>query len=285
MSEELEQPQVEDSTELPESDDTAADEISAEEADGEELDEEQSDASDEEDVEYEGKQYKVPKELKDALLRQADYTRKTQEVAEFRKSVEAQQARVEAEKQFTQAHIREVSRIEAIDQQLAQFGQVNWDALIDADPVQAMKLQRQAQDLQAQRAQIAQAITQRQQEFQHQQQQEAARQVAEGQRVLSREIPGWGPEMAQKLIEYGRSRGYPDQVLFNVTSPNFVVDLYNSYQLAEIRKKTAQKPKPVQEKPVTRIQPSKSKASVDPDRMSPDQWLKWRNSQIRGKRA
>ena len=285
MSENMEQPQVEDSTELPESDDTAADEIDSTESESEELDTEQPDGSEEEDVEYEGKQYKVPKELKDALLRQSDYTRKTQEVAEARRAIEAQQQRIEAERQFTQAHIREVARIEAIEQQLSQFSQIDWNALTDADPVQAMKLDRQARDLQAQRAQIAQTLTQRQAEFQQSQQQEAARQIAEGQRVLQREIPGWGQEMAQKLIEYGRSRGYPDSVLMNVTSPQFVIDLYNSYQFAEIRKKAAQKQKPVQEKPVTRITASKAKASIDPDRMSPDQWLKWRNSQLKSKRG
>lgn len=281
MSEQLEQPQVEDSTELPESDDTAEDVNDSEESGEEELNNEQSDASEEEEVEYEGKQYKVPKELKDALLRQSDYTRKTQEVAEVKRQVEAQQQRIEAERQFTQAHIREVARIEAIDQQLSQFSQVDWNALTDQDPVQVMKLERQVRELQAQRAQIAQTLTQRQAEFQQSQQQEAARQIAEGQRVLQREIPGWGQEMASKLIEYGRSRGYPDSVLMNVTSPQFVIDLYNSYQFAELRKKASQKPKQVQEKPVTRITASKAKGPVDPDRMSPDQWLKWRNAQLK----
>ena len=42
---------------------------------------------DDEEVEYEGKTYKVPKELKGALMKNADYTQKTQEVAEQRKSV------------------------------------------------------------------------------------------------------------------------------------------------------------------------------------------------------
>ena len=36
-----------------------------------------------------GKAYKVPAALKDEILMHADYTRKTQEVAELRKSVEA----------------------------------------------------------------------------------------------------------------------------------------------------------------------------------------------------
>ena len=43
-----------------------------------------------EEVDFEGKKYLVAKELKDALLRQSDYTRKTQEVAETRKQIEAE---------------------------------------------------------------------------------------------------------------------------------------------------------------------------------------------------
>ena len=44
-----------------------------------------------EEVEHEGKKYQIPKPLKGALLMQADYTRKTQEVAEQRRAVEEQQ--------------------------------------------------------------------------------------------------------------------------------------------------------------------------------------------------
>jgi hypothetical protein len=52
----------------------------------------QTDAPDEVEVEYEGKTYCLPPELRDALLRQADYTRKTQEVAQARKALEAEKA-------------------------------------------------------------------------------------------------------------------------------------------------------------------------------------------------
>jgi hypothetical protein len=44
------------------------------------------------EVEYDGKTYLLPLELKDALLRQADYTRKAQEVAESRRRLQAAHA-------------------------------------------------------------------------------------------------------------------------------------------------------------------------------------------------
>ncbi len=280
---ELEQPQIEDSEAQEDEKEVSATsaEDSEETQDETELDTEQTEESDEEETEYEGKKYKVPKELKDALLRQADYTRKTQEVAAEKRQVEQERQRFQAELQVHQQNQQEIGAITAIDQQLAQFGQVNWQALMDTDPVQAMKLDRQMRDMQAQRAQLANVITQRQQQFSHWQQQQAAAQMEEGQRVLQREIPGWNKELAGKLSEYGKARGYPEGFLSSVMSPQFVIDLYNSYQFSELRKKATTKPKQIQEKPVTRIAASKGAAVTDPDRMSSEQWLKWRNAQVK----
>ena len=72
----------------------ANDEIEAEELldteDGEGNPDEESEPEDDtEEVDYEGKKYRVPKDIKDALLRQSDYTRKTQELAEHRNQVSA----------------------------------------------------------------------------------------------------------------------------------------------------------------------------------------------------
>ena len=285
MSEELEQPQdFEDSTELPESTETAAEVETDAETEDAELDEQTAEAEDE-DVEYEGKQYKVPKELKDALLRQADYTRKTQEVAEARRQFEAQTQSFQQERQFHQQNLQEVAQVIAIDQQLAQFSQVDWNALADADPAQAVKLDRQFRDLQAQRAQIEYQVTQKQSEFAQRQQQEAARQLEEGRRVLEREIPGWGAEKAQELFLFGKSYGIPEQLLGTLNMPVLVKALHDLKQFHQFKEKATTKPKaPVQEKPVTRIAASKASGAIDPDRMSPDQWLKWREGQLRTKR-
>ena len=285
MSDEQEQPQdFEDSTELPESTETAAEVEADAETEDAELDEQTAEA-DEEEVEYEGKQYKVPKELKDALLRQADYTRKTQEVAEARRQFEAQTQSFQQERQFHQQNLQEVAQVIAIDQQLAQYSQVDWNALADADPAQAVKLDRQFRDLQAQRAQIEYQVTQKQSEFAQRQQQEAARQLEEGRRVLEREIPGWGAEKAQELFLFGKNYGIPEQLLGTLNMPVLVKALHDLKQFHQFKAKATAKPKaPVQEKPVTRIAASKASGAIDPDRMSPDQWLKWREGQLRTKR-
>jgi hypothetical protein len=53
-------------------------------------------AEDGEEIEHEGRKYLVPKALKPLLLMQADYTRKTQEVAEQRRAVMAERLRIRA---------------------------------------------------------------------------------------------------------------------------------------------------------------------------------------------
>lgn len=261
------------------------DESEAEELDGEHPEEEDEDLEEELDgLKVRGKKEAIER-LKAERLMQADYTRKTQEVAEQRKAIQAERERVEQTRAFEQQNLDIVADIRAMDREMAQLQQVNLHQLSDQDPVQAQKLMVRLQQLQSIRGQAANALAQRQAQFQQWSQHEAARQLEEGRQVLQREIPGWGPDLAAKLVEYGKSRGYTEAQLGNVTTPNFVIDLYRSFQFDEARKKATQRPKQVQEKPVTRVQASsKSRGVVDPDKLSTDEWMKWRNSQIRARR-
>lgn len=267
---------------------TAPDESEVTESESDELEQNEHSEDDEEELEedLDGVKVRGKKEalerLKAERLMQADYTRKTQEVAEQRRAIETAQQQFEAQRQFEQQNLDIVADIRAIDRQISQLQQVNLMQLSESDPIQAQRLMLQLQNLQTQRGQAAGALAQRQQEFHHWQQQQTARQVEEGLRVLKREIPGFGPDLAEKLVEYGKSRGYPEHMLRSITSPSFVVDLYHSYQFAQAKKQATTKPKVVQDKPVTRVaNASKAKAGVDPDKLSPEQWVKWRNSQIR----
>ncbi|MDE2415243.1 MAG: hypothetical protein KGM60_10840 [Comamonadaceae bacterium] len=271
-------------------DSTASDEPTGYETDPEGLDSEHPEGEDDEqEEELDGLKVRGKKEAIDRLkgerLMQADYTRKTQEVAEQRRALEAEREQHDQARRFEQQNLDIVADIRAADRQLAQLNQVNLAQLSDADPVQAQKLMVQMQQLQAFRGQAAHALAQRHAQSQQMQQQQAARQMEEGRQVLAREIPGWGPELAAKLVEYGKGRGYSEAQLSSVTSPSFVVDLFRSFQLDQARQKASQRPKPVQDKPVTRVQAtSKSRGVTDPDKLSADEWLKWRNSQIRARR-
>lgn len=120
---------------------------------------------DEVEVEQEGKKYRVPKALEKSFLLHADYTRKTQEVAQERKVVEAA---------MNSTH-QAVQRIQAAQQALVEFavstlGEPPNVALAEIDPggyiakkaeydqrvVQIQQLMQQGQQVTAQQQQIAQ---------------------------------------------------------------------------------------------------------------------------------
>ena len=283
----LEQPSG-DSEVIEVDDDLEGVEADSESGDEVELDGEQSTDSEDDELEEDIDGLKV-RGKKDALeklkaerLMQADYTRKTQEVAELRKAAEAERQAVELEKQVHFQNMNEVAQIKAIEMRLAQFAQLNWDQLTDSDPVQAMRLDREARQLQAAKAQLEGSVSQRHAQFVQLQQQEAARQVEEGRRVLQRDIPGWGEELRTELVKYALANGYTQRELDAMKSPAMVRSLFREYQTDKAKKQATTRPKVTQEKPVTRVQSAnKTKAVTDPDKLSPDQWLKWRNSQVK----
>ena len=79
--------------------------------------------SDEEEIQFNDKSYKLPKDIADAVKSmRKDYTDKTMSLAEQRKSFEQQSS-------FHQQNIQDVASIVAINNQLAEFGQLDWNSL------------------------------------------------------------------------------------------------------------------------------------------------------------
>jgi len=140
-------------------------------------------------VEVDGEEITV-QELKAANLRQRDYTRKTQELAEQRKAIEAKELEIEGERaQYNQLLPALKERLEYKEPE------PDWDSLYDTDPKMAAKAERQWRKQQEEReAQIAavQSEQQRMQTLQEQQRaQYEARFVAQQREMLPEVIPEW----------------------------------------------------------------------------------------------
>jgi len=227
-----------------------------------------------EEVEYEGKKYALPPELKDAILRQADYTRKTQELAQTRQQAEQtfaqQQARIEAER----ANIQAVARLTALDERLQQYAGVDWQSLSQSDPVRAQQEFFQYQQLKDSRTQFVAQIQQHEGQRAMQEQQETARQLQEANEALSREIKGWSPEYAQSLREVAKSLGAKEEQLNGIREPWIVKALHAQKVLAEMTKKAGAAAPAVAAKPVRTISGGNAKATVDPDKMSIEDWMR-----------
>ena len=140
-------------------------------------------------VEVDGEEITV-EELKAANLRQRDYTRKTQELAEQRKALEAQYSDIERERaQYAQM-------LPALQQRLEQKEQEpDWDTLYDTDPTMAAKAERQwrkQQEEKQSQLQAVQAEQQRVQALQQEKMQQMQEQYVTQQREMLPEIiPEW----------------------------------------------------------------------------------------------
>ena len=194
-----------------------------------------------------------------ALAQQGfDYTQKTQKLAEERKYVETLTSTIkEQEKAFHEqvqiqsALMQEVAKLTAIDQQLSQYQNLDWQKLSDTDPVEAQKLFFSYNQLQVQRGQVINELNTKKQGLTEAQKAARAKQVELGQKVLEKEIPGWNKDLARSIIESGREYGFNDEELSNLTDPRAVKLLHDAAKWREF-----QKTKPAVDKKVSTAKPT-----------------------------
>jgi len=99
------------------------------------------------DVEYDGEYYRLPKKLKDAVLRQADYTKKTQEVAEQRRALEARDRELVQQAEALRTDTQERARLVALEDTIKEYANVDWDKWEQQDPLAAQAGWRKFQQL------------------------------------------------------------------------------------------------------------------------------------------
>ena len=285
MEPELEQPTTVDS------EDQEQPEIVDNDVSNSSADEPQAVESDEDDYEVGDEKYRIPKtlkahldELKAGNLRNEDYTQKTQSVAEQRRAFEAERQQFAQQQQLASQHIEKVAEIKAIDRQLEQYQKLDWNALVDADPVNAMKLDRQMRELQQQRGASVAAVEQAQARTSYESQQETARRIHEAKATLTKEIQGYGtPEVMKELGATAKAFGYRDDEVASANDPRTakLPDEASQPRKPLAKAKTAEKP---EVKPITRIAGAGATASKDPSAMSDAEFAKWRQRQIAQRR-
>ena len=196
-----------------------------------------------------------------ALAQQGlDYTQKTQQVAEQRKELEALQEQLNgATKQFQEQQqlnsmlIEDVAKITALDQQLAQYQNVDWQKLSDSDFVEAQKLFFQYNQLQQQRTDAVSQFESKRQEALTKQQQLVADQVRKGKEQLAKEIPNWSQQTTQEVISTGKEYGFTDAELNSIIDPRHVKVLHDAMQWRKLKSKdSVTKKKVASAKPVVK---------------------------------
>jgi hypothetical protein len=197
-------------------------------------------AADEEEIELDGEKLKVQKKVAEAIMRQQDYTKKTQEVADRRRVVEDKEQFLEAQQQFMSVASSEFAELQAMQKQLAQFAQVDWNALVQQDSQRALELNIARNNL----AQQVQEKTQRVQGI-AQHVKDASKKHEDNQRALSmaeleRRVGKITDKERQRLSETAAELGIPAKAMW---SPEVLhaVDLASKYLALQKAKPQAMK--------------------------------------------
>lgn len=178
-------------------------------------------------VKIDGKDVEVTQdELVSGYQRQADYTKKTMEIAEARKAAEAE---ANAARQERQAYAQQLQFVQQqLGQALGEQQNIDWQQLLDSDPVEYLKQQHLFQERQA-------AFQRNQQEQQRLWQQQQAEQQTNIQKYLSEQreallakLPEWTDEGKAKagteeVANFLRENAFTDEEIQGVVDHRHVL--------------------------------------------------------------
>lgn len=197
------------------------------------------------EVEYEGKQYKLPPELQKAVLRQADYSRNMNEVAQTKKVLTQRSEYVETAIEGAAKKAEALAGVRLLQHQLKQYEALDFNTIKQEDPARAsligfeyLNTKQQLAQAQAAADAVDGAVN------------EAREKVLQSKReemfaTLKKELPAWSDKDGQALTEWHLARGGSFEELQTVTDARRIIDMHKArkYDLlqaskAELKAKT-----------------------------------------------
>jgi len=190
-------------------------------------------------VKVDGKEIEVPKEeLIRGYQREADYTRKTQKLAEERKLVESEFQQVRAEREYYSQSIGQLQqKLQELEPQ-----EPDWNRLEVEDPTEYARQWTSHQRRQQQRY----AVQAEQERINQMRQAESQKQIrdvlAQETAVLKEKIPEWNsPEKAKAegkaLLEYGQNLGFTEQELNSISDSRALLALHKAWKYDQMMSK------------------------------------------------
>jgi len=247
-----------------------------------------------EDYEEDGKTYKVPKDLKGHLLRNSDYTRKTQELAEQRRAFEADRVKATENDEAIEVARFEQRKIQNRLSDLQALSAQDWNDIRIMDQQRGTNnydaLQREFLTLPRQADEVKRTLDEKVNAVRDAQQQTVAKQIADGQAILARDIPGWGPELGAKLTdfvqrEFGVTAEKHGQAFMDPAMVKLAHAAFLRHESAR-KDQTQQRAEAIRKAPQANVVKGAAPANGIHDKLSPEEWARRRNQQLaaRGKR-
>ncbi len=166
-------------------------------------------------VKIDGKDTEVTEdELLSGYSRQADYTRKSQVLAEQRKKMDEELAATQQERQQYQSQLEQF-KIQA-DSKLEEFKSVDWTKLKEEDPMEYALKRDQYRELQENKRLVAEEQQNLAQKQQAEMQTKWNEELAKQQEVMAQRLPEWndpekGPKLKQNIKSFALKKGFTEQ--------------------------------------------------------------------------
>jgi len=200
---------------------------------------------------------KTKEEVAELAQKGIDYTQKTQQLAEQRRMVQAEINAKAEEFKARESVIETLAEAKSLETQLKQYQGIDWNALVDSDPIQAMKLDRQYRELQTQYSQKVNEINSAQQRVAETQQAFVGELLQREKQSLYEALPEW-KDAAKAKAEKDEIKtalqkaGFTEAEISGLTDHRSVVIarkamLYDKLmeKKPETQKRVADAPKPV----------------------------------------
>jgi len=179
-------------------------------------------------------------EVKNLILRQKDYTQKTQSLAETRKQLDAERNSIRAIQQIGSELQQEYEALRKTEE--LEVDQEYWDRLKTDNPMQYMIEKQELQERNLERGKSQAKLNSLHQQMQNQQQLEFNQRLAEEQLKLAEAIPEWqdqqrAQEERTQLRAYGLSMGFSEKELSEVYDSRAVRVLRSAMKWEDLQSK------------------------------------------------
>lgn len=211
-----------------------------EESEASDEDSEETEESDDDivEVEFDGEVLEAPRKIAEALMRQSDYTRKTQEVAEQRKLIETRQGEIEnlqKQYEFAQQVQPDMLKVQQLDAQIEEAGKYLKDNLDNLSDKDIMKIRMAIDETRQEREQLVSGLQSKTQEFQQAQEQSRQELLKKGTEVLRSRIPNWGEKHQKAVRDFALNSGYTEQELNNLIDPRHAEVLWKASEYDRLK--------------------------------------------------
>lgn len=192
------------------------------------------------EVVVEGVTLSLPKDQAEAIqkatLRQADYSRKMNEVSAKEKTATATLETAEKLRNGAERFAEAIAGVRMLDAQIKQYEALNWQQLRESDPAQYAAYAADFQTVKLNRQQAEMQARQVSHEVEQTSNQAINAKRAEMFDSLKKSLPGWNDQMGAQITEYATAQGMAFDTLAKLTDPAVVIALEKARKFDALQK-------------------------------------------------